>query len=84
MKKMMVLLLSVAVLCSGCALAAGTAVGGLTGVVVGSSLEGGKADTSTSCPSCQKLPNGMTRAEYEQQLRRQYMEGQQTTSSGRQ
>lgn len=69
-----VLLLASAVAGSGCAMGAGLAASGISNVVVGDTLTGGKADSSDPCLSsgtCQKLPEGMTRQEYEQRLREQ-------------
>ena len=64
-----VMLIVLALLCNGCAVAAGSLAGGLGGAIIGDSMQMGKPDTPVSCPSCMKLPDGMSKAEYEQQLR---------------
>ena len=67
--KTVVTIAVLALLCSGCAVAAGTALGGLAGGVIGNSLQRPKPDTPVDCPSCVHLSDGMTWAEYEQLLR---------------
>jgi hypothetical protein len=71
MKNLLGLLAILALLSSGCAMAAGGAAAALAGGIIGNSLEAGKTDTSVNCPSCVNLPEGMDRVTYEQMLRQQ-------------